>query len=134
MVSNIRINYNKSIRLFSPMAEGVKLISHFLETRYGLDKDQISQSKVNKILKVFEDDKGNLKDVTVFQLFQTVSEKFNQNREFFTDRIIENLDSLDKIPNNSAPHPAIPHPAVPHPAVPLGGRGGWGGESMKRSS
>ena len=97
------INYNKSIRLF----EGVKLISHFLETRYGLDKDQISQSKVNEILKIFEDDKGNLKDVTVFQLFQTVSEKFNQNREFFTDRIIENLNSLDKIPNNSAPHPAI---------------------------
>jgi len=65
------IDYNKPINLFN----GVKLISHFLEKRYKVDPDLISEVKLTELLELFK----NQASVTVSELFNHVSKMFTED-------------------------------------------------------
>ena len=69
------IDYNKPISLFN----GVKLVSHFLEKRYGLNNDLISEVKITEILEPFQ---GNEK-VTILDLYNHISRIYNKDKDSF---------------------------------------------------
>jgi hypothetical protein len=83
------IDLNKEVELF----EGVDLISNFLEKKYNMDKNFISDVKLSELLNIFTE--NNNKSVTTSELFQRVSELYNKD----TDRFKSNL--IEKLSNNS---------------------------------
>ena len=88
------IDYNKPISLFN----GVKLISNYLEKRFEMDKDLISEVKITEVLKPFEENK----DVTILELYEHVSGLYNKDNESFkviVEKLSVNSDNkaLDSI-------------------------------------
>ena len=69
------IDYHKPLSLFN----GVKLVSHYLETSYRLNKDQLSEVKITEILEPFQDNEK----VTVLELYNHISRLYNNDKENF---------------------------------------------------
>ena len=69
------INYNDQIKLF----DGVKMASQFLETRYGLNSELVSEVKIAEIIEPFKEDK----DITVLDFYNHISRLYNENKNVF---------------------------------------------------
>lgn len=69
--NNKIIDYNKSIRLF----DAVKLVSRYLETRYRMDPNLISEVKVNELVEPFKENK----EITVLELFNHIQNTYYKN-------------------------------------------------------
>src|ERR1700727_1763723 len=65
------IDYNKSIRLF----EGIKLISRYLETRYGADVSLLSDVKLSELINPFIEGK----DISVLDFLNSLNDKINHD-------------------------------------------------------
>ena len=84
------------------MFDGVKIISRYLELRHKIDPETISETKLTEILEIFNKSKGL---VTAEDLFQHMNKKFEENKEFYIDKLktetknlSENLISEDSKP------------------------------------
>lgn len=86
------IDYNKSIRLF----EGIKLISRYLETRYGADVSLLSDVKLSELINPFIEGK----DISVLDLFNYISNKYLNDKDF--------LNSLNDKINHDASNVSSP--------------------------
>lgn len=75
------IDYNKPVNLF----DGVKLISHYLETRYQMDPNLISNVQLSELLELFTNE--NNENVTVADLYDHVSQKFQEDESNFTKKL-----------------------------------------------
>lgn len=73
------IDYNKSIRLFSPRAYSIKLISKFLESKYIMDRTEISSAKIQEFINIFKDKE----EVTILELFNHVVKTCKNDPDFF---------------------------------------------------
>ena len=78
------IDFRKPISLFN----GVKLISNYLEKRFEMDKNLISEVKINELLKPFEEKK----EVTVLELYNHVAGIYKNDNESFKV-IVDKLSS-----------------------------------------
>jgi hypothetical protein len=90
------INFNQPITLF----DSIKLISNFLEKRYLIDKDFISEIKITKLLEIFKDDKN----VTVLELYNHVANLYNQDKNSLIKDLIpekEKLLTLENTPDSN---------------------------------
>ena len=72
------------------MFEGVKLISRFLETRYHVNPDLISEAPLTEILKLFKDNKN----ITVSEIFDHVSKLYKEDDNFFAQKITTETENL----------------------------------------
>jgi hypothetical protein len=86
------IDYNKSIKLF----EGIKLISRYLETRYGADVSLLSDIKLSELINPFIEGK----DISVLDLFNYISNKYLNDKDF--------LNSLNDKINHDASNVSSP--------------------------
>jgi len=66
------------------MFDGVKIISRYLELRHKIDPETISETKLTEILEIFEKSKGL---VTAEDLFQHMNNKFEENKEFYIEKL-----------------------------------------------
>ena len=80
------IDFRKPIGLFN----GIKLISNYLEKRFQMDKDIISEVKLTEILELFEKNK----EATVLDLYNHVATLYKNDKESL-------IDIADKITNDS---------------------------------
>lgn len=80
------IDFNKPIDLFN----GVKLISQFLEKRFGEDKNFISEVKISELLELFKDNDN----VTVLELYNHVGRLYNKDKNSFVKDLIDNSDKI----------------------------------------
>lgn len=78
------VEFNKPIQLFN----GVKLISNYLEQRFEMDKNLISEVKITELLEPFEQNK----EVTVLELFNHVSKVYNKDKDSFS-KLVDKLTS-----------------------------------------
>ena len=76
------IDFNQKITLYN----GVKLMSHLLEKKYGMDKNGISEVKLSEFLGVFI----NEKEVTVLDLFNHVNNLYYKDKDSF-NKIVEEV-------------------------------------------
>lgn len=72
------INYNDQIKLF----DGVKMASQFLETRYGLNSELVSEVKIAEIIEPFVHSVED-KDITVLDFYNHISRLYNENKNVF---------------------------------------------------
>lgn len=89
-------DYNKSIKLF----DGIKIVSRYLETRFGMENSTISEVKINEILKPFE----NGADVTVLDLFEHIQKIYAKDEDFFKnlkDQMIQDPEGSRESQNSS---------------------------------
>lgn len=77
------IDFNGSINVFNSV-KLIKLISQFLEKRYDVNKDSISNVKISELLEPFKD--GN--NITVLELFNHVGEIYNKNKNSLVKDVI----------------------------------------------
>ena len=82
------IDLNKDINLF----EGVQLISNYLEQKYKMEPNLISEAKISELLELFNKDKDTNK-VTVLDLFKHVSEIYNKDNDSFKTTIVNKIFS-----------------------------------------
>jgi hypothetical protein len=75
------------------MFEGVKIISRYLELRHNIDPETISEIKLTEILKIFEKSNGL---VTAEDLFQHMNNKFEENKEFYIDKLQTETKNLSE--------------------------------------
>jgi hypothetical protein len=80
------INFNKTIDLF----DGVKLISQFLEKRYNVEKDLISEVKLTELLELFKDNKN----ITVMELFNYIGNIYNRDKNSLLKNLIPEKEIL----------------------------------------
>ena len=73
------IDFNQKVNAF----DGVKLMHNFLEKRYGLNKDTVSDVKISEFLSIFAEGK----DVTVLDLFNHVHSLYLEDKESFMSLI-----------------------------------------------
>nr|YP_009912209.1 hypothetical protein [Phallus echinovolvatus]QLD96646.1 hypothetical protein [Phallus echinovolvatus] len=85
------IDFNKPIGLFN----GVKLISQFLEKRFGEDKNFISEVKISELLELFKDNKN----VTVLELYNHVGRLYNKDKNSFVKDLIDDSDKISMSDN-----------------------------------
>ena len=78
------IDFNKSISLFN----GVKLISRYLETRHGINKENLSDVKFTELLEPFK----NNANVTVLDLLNHKSEIYDKNKNSLVKDLISGSD------------------------------------------
>lgn len=83
------IDLSKSIRLF----DGVKLISNYLEKKYEMDKNLISEVKITELLELFK----NKEEVTVYQLYAHVANLYNADKGSFKTSIVKNLSTAEDL-------------------------------------
>jgi hypothetical protein len=75
------------------MFEGVKIISRYLELRHNIDPETIYEIKLTEILKIFEKSNGL---VTAEDLFQHMNNKFEENKEFYIDKLQTETKNLSE--------------------------------------
>jgi hypothetical protein len=80
------IDFNKTIDLF----DGVKLISQFLEQRYNVEKDLISEVKLTELLGLFKDNKN----ITVIELFNHIGNIYNRDKNSLLKNLISEKEIL----------------------------------------
>ena len=83
------IDFNKPVSLF----DAVKLMSSYINARYQVNPDLISEAKLSEILRPLE----NNKDLTVLDLYKHVSNIYNQNRE----SLIKDVEDFSLASNNT---------------------------------
>jgi len=69
-----RIDYDQPIRMF----DGVKLISRYLETRYLVNPELISEAALTELLKLFTENEN----ITVAELYDHVSSLYKKDNNF----------------------------------------------------
>ncbi len=80
------LDFNQHIDLF----KGVNLISHYLEQRYGINTESVSEVKLSELLgPYFNQDK-----VRIIELYNHVSRVYNSDKQNFIGKITKNVDSL----------------------------------------
>ena len=85
------IDFNKPISLFN----GVRLISNYLEKRFNMDKNLISEVRITELLKLFEENKK----ATVLDLYNHVADLYKNDKESFkitADILSSDSSNLDK--------------------------------------
>jgi hypothetical protein len=80
------IDFNKSIELF----DGVKLISHYLEQRYNVGKELISDIKITELLEPFKDNNN----ITVLELFNHVGKIYNKDKNNLLKNLITESENI----------------------------------------
>lgn len=83
------IDVSNSINVY----DGVKIVSRYLETKYNMNRNIISEAKISEMLNIF----NNEKDVTVYQLYKHVGTLYNSNKDNFKSNIIEVLKSGEDV-------------------------------------
>lgn len=97
--NNQILDYNKQIDVF----KGVKMISYYLEKRFDLDKDQISNVKISELLEPFKDNNN----VTVLELFNHFGNIYNNNKDSLIKDLIQDttksltLNKMSSVENAS---------------------------------
>jgi hypothetical protein len=81
--------------------DGVKLISHYLETRHRVDPDLISEAKLTEILELFKDNET----ITVTGLYDHVSKFYKEDQNFFSQKLTTETENLSEslLTNTSRP-------------------------------
>jgi hypothetical protein len=69
---------------------GVKLISQFLEKRYGADPNLISEGKLTEFLELFQ----NNESVTVADLYNHVSKMFTEDEGSFSKKLTTETENF----------------------------------------
>jgi rRNA maturation endonuclease Nob1 len=75
------------------MFDGVKIISRYLELQHKIDPETISETKLTEILEIFDRSKGL---VTAEDLFQHMNNKFEENKEFYIDKLQTETKNLSE--------------------------------------
>ena len=88
------IDYNKSIRLF----DSIKLISKFLESKYIMDRTEISSAKIQEFINIFKDKE----EVTILELFNHVVKTCKNDPDFFKTKIDDIVQNNPEIVENLA--------------------------------
>jgi hypothetical protein len=90
------IDHTQPIRMF----DGVKIVSRYLEARYDINPDLISETKLKDILEIFEKNGGT---ITVEELYEYMSVLYKKDKNFYNEKLItetknlsENLNLINK--------------------------------------
>jgi hypothetical protein len=97
------IDHSQPIRMF----DGVKIISRYIEARYDINPDLISETKLTEILEIFEKNGGT---ITVEELYEYINILHKKDKKFYsekftteTDNLSKNLNSITEDYNTSKP-------------------------------
>ena len=96
------LDFNKSISLF----DGVDLVSKYLELKYNIQKEDISEVKLTEIIQIFQDEQSVRKEVRIIDLYNHVS-KFvlsvqtdNKDHESFLKNLLDNDNINEEVKEN----------------------------------
>lgn len=86
------IEFHKPINLFN----GVNLISEFIEKKFDVEKDNISEVKISQLLDLYK----NNKEVTVLELFNHVGKIFDEDKNKILSSAQASSTEVSRIPEN----------------------------------
>lgn len=75
------------------MFDGVKIIAKFLEARYDIDPNLISETKLTEILKIFDKNGGT---ITVEELYEYICVLHKKDKNFYNEKLITETENLSK--------------------------------------
>jgi hypothetical protein len=74
------------------MFDGVKLISRYLETRYLVNPELISEAALTELLKLFTENEN----ITVAELYDHVSSLYKKDNNFFAQKLTTETENLSE--------------------------------------
>jgi len=81
------------------MFDGVKIISRYLETRYLVNPDLISEDTLTELLKLFTKNDN----ITVAELYAQVSKLYKEDNNFFSNKLKTEAENLsDNLVNDDS--------------------------------
>lgn len=92
------IDFTKNVNLDN----GIILISKFLEKKYSVDKDTISELKLSELISIFSKNK----EVTVLDLFNHVNNLFIKDKESFL-KIVDEVGTISGVANTGSDYAKV---------------------------
>lgn len=83
------IDHTQPIRMF----DGVKLIARYLEARFDINPELISETKLTEILEVFA---KNGETITVEELYEHINVMYKKDNNFYSEKLITETENLAK--------------------------------------
>ena len=100
------IDFNQPVDLF----KGIKLISRYIETKYNLNSESISDVKISNLISPYFDLEQEQNKVRIIDLYNHVSAVYNQNKQEILDKLMEEGNTL-AVGTSSLATPTQPSPA-----------------------
>lgn len=85
--------------VFVNVFESIKLINQYLEKRFDLSADQISNVKISQLLEPFKDREEN--SITVIELFNHFGKIYNEDKNNLIKGVLSNLAKTEDLKNKN---------------------------------